>query len=322
MPSLYLHVLTDIPGQRDMALTPQPLHIGRAKSNHLSVEDDHVSWMHAMVWLEFGTAWIKDLGSTNGTFVNGERVTGGGGVQLAPGDKVNLGPNVQLELRGTADRLARRSFGLVDDTTQRTHEIRSDRFVIGDGPDADLTASTVTDPVVLMVHGQELWMGVGGEDRQVAVGETLKIGPVSLRVVVIGDSRQPTTADQARYTSYVLAATLAGPTGPEAVVTCDQSGSRCELTGNRAVLLYVLGKAWRAESELPTVGSIEERGWRADEDVATDIWGRAAHNFDANNLNVLVYRTRDALRKAGIEPWCIEKRKGFTRLRVNQVTID
>ena len=48
--------------------------------------DDHVSRRHATLLLDQGIIWLRDLGSANGTFVNGERIAGG--CRLYHGDEV------------------------------------------------------------------------------------------------------------------------------------------------------------------------------------------------------------------------------------------
>lgn len=72
--------------------------IGRSPDNHLHVDDAKLSRRHALVWVEGRTAWVEDLGSTNGTDVNGQRIAGP--VELGPDDKVELGG--ALEVRVTA----------------------------------------------------------------------------------------------------------------------------------------------------------------------------------------------------------------------------
>lgn len=48
--------------------------IGRAPDCTIVIPDRQVSRHHAAVWLDDQGAWLEDLGSKNGTFLNGERV--------------------------------------------------------------------------------------------------------------------------------------------------------------------------------------------------------------------------------------------------------
>jgi pSer/pThr/pTyr-binding forkhead associated (FHA) protein len=69
---------------------PVPATIGRAADNVVSLAgDDYASGHHARVESARDGVWIVDLGSTNGTFVNGERVNGRR--RLSKGDRVQIG---------------------------------------------------------------------------------------------------------------------------------------------------------------------------------------------------------------------------------------
>ncbi|MFE4176207.1 FHA domain-containing protein [Streptomyces sp. NPDC056909] len=54
---------------------PYPLRIGRDPMNGLRLSHDTVSRMHAELSMQGGAWVLRDLGSTNGTTVNGRRVT-------------------------------------------------------------------------------------------------------------------------------------------------------------------------------------------------------------------------------------------------------
>ncbi|MBN1487968.1 MAG: FHA domain-containing protein [Anaerolineae bacterium] len=65
------------------------VNIGRASDNQLKLEGEKLSRHHATVRLENDTFQIQDLGSSNGTFVNGTRIYAP--VALQDGDIVRLG---------------------------------------------------------------------------------------------------------------------------------------------------------------------------------------------------------------------------------------
>ena len=72
------------------------LTIGRAASCSITLDDTYISQLHARVWLDGEEVAVEDLGSTNGTYLNSQRVTT---KQCAsPGDPLRLG-GVVLELR-------------------------------------------------------------------------------------------------------------------------------------------------------------------------------------------------------------------------------
>ena len=82
--------------------------IGRAPSVELRVEDDGISRTHARIRAETGRAWVEDMGSRNGTFVNGTKIAAT--TELRDGDKIQVG-------RGTIIR-----FGFQDDLDESFHE--------------------------------------------------------------------------------------------------------------------------------------------------------------------------------------------------------
>ncbi len=66
--------------------------LGRDPECDLALDDGEVSWRHARVGPDDGHVTIEDLGSTNGTFVNGERLLERR--QLESGDRIELGSAV------------------------------------------------------------------------------------------------------------------------------------------------------------------------------------------------------------------------------------
>ncbi|MFB7273870.1 DUF1707 and FHA domain-containing protein [Streptomyces sp. NPDC056244] len=68
---------------------PYPLRIGRDPMNGLRLSHDTVSRLHAELSMQGGVWVLRDLGSTNGTTVNGRRVTATAVVH--DGDLVSFG---------------------------------------------------------------------------------------------------------------------------------------------------------------------------------------------------------------------------------------
>ena len=68
--------------------------IGRDSSNSIAINDAEISRKHSRLSFQGGKYVIEDLGSTNGTFVNGQRLAGP--VVLKPGDVVSLGEQIVL----------------------------------------------------------------------------------------------------------------------------------------------------------------------------------------------------------------------------------
>jgi len=73
------------------------LTVGRAPGCAVLLDgDSFVSQLHARVFRRDGGLFVEDLGSTNGTFLNGVKVTAP--VSIAKGDKIQFGKSV-LEVR-------------------------------------------------------------------------------------------------------------------------------------------------------------------------------------------------------------------------------
>jgi len=68
------------------------LSIGRAPTNALPVDDQFMSHMHARILRRGAFFYVEDLGSTNGTFINDQRITGD--AQLRVHDELRLGETV------------------------------------------------------------------------------------------------------------------------------------------------------------------------------------------------------------------------------------
>ena len=68
--------------------------IGRDSSNGVAINDAEISRKHSRLSFQGGKYVLEDLGSTNGTFVNGQRLAGP--AVLKPGDVVSLGEQIVL----------------------------------------------------------------------------------------------------------------------------------------------------------------------------------------------------------------------------------
>jgi pSer/pThr/pTyr-binding forkhead associated (FHA) protein len=66
--------------------------IGRSPDCQLKVASNQISRRHCQIFVRQDSVAIKDLGSANGTFVNGRRVPPEVEVPLTPGTRIMLGP--------------------------------------------------------------------------------------------------------------------------------------------------------------------------------------------------------------------------------------
>lgn len=66
--------------------------LGRAAGCHVTLDDTYVSQLHARVSARDGVVFVEDLGSTNGTYLNRQKVTGP--VAATAGDQLQVGGTV------------------------------------------------------------------------------------------------------------------------------------------------------------------------------------------------------------------------------------
>jgi hypothetical protein len=76
------------PGAWEIQLKPGPNFLGRGFANDFKIDDPSVSGAHCQIVVDSGNILIKDLGSTNGTFVNRAPVRE---AAIQPGQTIHLG---------------------------------------------------------------------------------------------------------------------------------------------------------------------------------------------------------------------------------------
>ncbi len=83
-------VLVHVDGQqKEVPLKQARFLLGRDASCQIRLPNPNVSRQHCEIAVDDGRAMLKDLGSSNGTWVNRKRVSQ---TELAAGDIVNVGP--------------------------------------------------------------------------------------------------------------------------------------------------------------------------------------------------------------------------------------
>jgi pSer/pThr/pTyr-binding forkhead associated (FHA) protein len=85
---------------KEMPLEKDEMNIGRKPENDIPIDNQAVSGRHARIFTEGDDVFIEDLGSLNGTFVNGQKVTKS---ELYNGDVILIGIHT-LEFFGEKTR--------------------------------------------------------------------------------------------------------------------------------------------------------------------------------------------------------------------------
>jgi hypothetical protein len=93
MPGLFQLTMRSGPNPGTVyALESDQISIGRDSSNEIAVNDAEVSRRHARLTFQGGKYVLEDMGSTNGSFVNGQRLTGPR--VLKSGEVISLGEQI------------------------------------------------------------------------------------------------------------------------------------------------------------------------------------------------------------------------------------
>jgi len=298
--------------------------IGRDPLNELILWHPRVSSRHAIILWSGGSWRIRDLGSQNGTTVNGRRIQAW--QALAAGDVIRFAG----ESSWTVDALsipaaAHNITAMVEiDASHRRVVMSTDRFVIGTTPWCDLTvvpwdASIRGALLVLFEEEGSLWAepvaGVPGitldgapwdgeallldQPRQVSLGDTA----LNLLPGVVGQSDRTERVQRVRKEyDLTLHLTFEGPA--EGLIQVDfHGGTWSTRAGMRFVFLYLLAAAGG--------------DWVPDRDVKIGLWGKAGDNVATSSAYYkLIHDTRQMFLAQGIDGWFIDKRRGSSRLRL------
>jgi pSer/pThr/pTyr-binding forkhead associated (FHA) protein len=137
--AIKLIVIQGRPEGRALRFPPGQYYFGRGAECHIRPNSDWVSRQHCLLRVTAEGAWLRDLGSRNGTLVNGELVAGER--QLAKGDQIQVGPLVFEVQPDSAAPAAQVATSMSASATQVADPEAAER-----GPDT--LATTDTHPVL------------------------------------------------------------------------------------------------------------------------------------------------------------------------------
>ncbi|MBU4202412.1 MAG: FHA domain-containing protein [Acidobacteria bacterium] len=92
-----MDILYNDGGYKSFSLRKPVSRFGRSSSSDFVLHDDEISGTHAELHVRSEGYFIRDLGSSNGTFVNGEQVTE---AWVKPGDEIQMG-NTKITLKNS-----------------------------------------------------------------------------------------------------------------------------------------------------------------------------------------------------------------------------
>ena len=85
-------------GSREVIIENERTSFGRTDAADYRLDDSGLSRVHATVYRDGDRVWIVDENSTNGSFVNGERIRGSGTI-LRNGDQIKIGNHTKMIVR-------------------------------------------------------------------------------------------------------------------------------------------------------------------------------------------------------------------------------
>lgn len=298
--------------------------VGRDPLNELILWHPRVSSRHAVILWSGGSWRLRDLGSQNGSTVNGRRVQAW--QTLAVGDVIRFaGESSWTVEKLWAPTAALNITAMVEITASHRRVVMStDRFVIGTTPWCELTIDPGDSSMrgaLLVLFGEEgsLWaepvVGVPGirldgeawsgeallvdQARQVTLGDTeLTLIP---GVVSHGDRTERVQQVRKEY-DLSLQLTFEGPA--DGLIRIDHPGGTWSTrAGMRFVFLYLLASAGG--------------DWVADRDIKIGLWGKGGDSAVSRSAYYkLIHDTRQMFMVQGIDGWFIDKRRGSSRLRI------
>lgn len=178
--------------------------IGRSPSCTISLEDAKVSRRHVRLALEGGEARVSDLGSRNGTVVNGEKIEAE--MVLLPGDRLQVGDSTIVFEPTARAALADRD-GLAEASGAPVEEL-----LPAAGPVAGLyhagvaLLSATSEAMVLRRAAEELSRGVNSDKAAALLGGTEGL----LTAAVVGADKVEVPRSMVRAALERKEATLSG----------------------------------------------------------------------------------------------------------------
>ncbi|MEZ4318851.1 MAG: FHA domain-containing protein [Myxococcota bacterium] len=290
-----------------LSVAPE-LRVGRGPHNHLVLPSGDVSWSHAIFRLGGGELVVEDLGSRNGTFVDGVRIERPTRVGLR--SRVRIG-DADFGLQDASPGVSRAL--LLEDVAARVrYPLLPPRFTIG-GEHGDLQVPDMP-PVELGIDDEGVVLA--GERLDLPwVGE---LAGRQVRILSMRTAWTPTLPTD--YESEVRQLRI-GLEPPRArVFELPACATHTITAEHRVSLLYFLATARLADLEADT--PVERCGWRTDAAISIGIWGRAGLESSRNRLNALLYRLRQELTDNGVNPDVVEKKQGWARLAPCEIALD
>ena len=154
--------------------------LGRRDNSDLRLDDPHVSRTHAIVRRQSGAVWVEDLGSTGGTYVNGDQVAGAHAVRH--GDLVRFGTvetrfedrSAQMEREDATEMIA---IPVVEEKPILSPRQQEVLGYLQEGlTNPEIAARLGVTERTVKAHCQEVFDRLGARNRTAAVAAAMRMG--------------------------------------------------------------------------------------------------------------------------------------------------
>lgn len=300
-----LEILSDNEVLISAPLSHRTIRVGRGFDNDLVIDEATVSTQHINVYYRDGAVWVRDLGSTNGTYIN--EILCREAVAVTRADEVRLGPRTRLRVAvsGTIEPFQ----AVVGDLSRnRRGLIPAEGCLLGDAivdSPADVAGIRV-DPVPGGVR-----LGGNIPIEVIRFGDTFEAHGSAFSV---DDYERVTAGTQHTQEGmrWHLLIDMSGRPGPSAQLTCPGVlEAHVIRAANRIAVLYILGKQLLEDVDMTEATA----GWVSDDTLMRGVWGRKWEEKGSASFQVLIHRVRRDLERAGMDANSIEKQAGFTRFK-------
>ncbi len=273
--------------------------LGRFPQCDIRIDSPKVSGHHARLhWV--GDGWeIRDLGSRNGTYVDGRRLEPGGRLSIDTGALIMLGRHVA-------------EFELVDASSPGAVAIDQQTHVAYFAERGLLALPGAQNPLVtIFMNSEGEWLVESNELSRVVVdGEILELNGTRYRLELPNLEAGTLQSGMGAPTLESIALSLAVTPDEEQVEVTVLIGGHAKRLPERRYhyLLVTLARAWIAEEGItPSM-----RGWVDREEICRGL------EMDAMKLGVEIYRARKQFAELGIQgaAGLIERRTGTCEIRI------
>ncbi|MFT4621424.1 MAG: hypothetical protein ACI8PZ_000076 [Myxococcota bacterium] len=288
---------------RRVALSPY-LVVGRSRRSDLTLPNPRVSGSHAAIrWS--GDRWtVRDLGSRNGTWVNGAR--------LAPGEEASLVEGARIGFGRPEGE-----WTLIDSGPPVAHAVCGDRVVVADGEGS--LGIPPDDPAAWVYRVGAAWrLEREGDVHDARDGDAIVVGEHTWRLA-LPEPLGSTLAQGATPAALCDVVLVFHVSSDEEHVELEvQRGAAVDKFKHRAhhYLLLTLARL-RAEEHAAGVDEADA-GWVYQDDLSHQL------RLGTNGLYQQIHRSRRQLRGVGVgdSERVVERRSGSGQLRIGTANVE